>query len=105
MVAEDALRNSLEHAAIVNAEMRVVVHRMGVKPQVERIGFEKVMVDQRNEGIQHTGNGENRCQNDSVSIVLPDAVHFVIFGRQNYKKRRIFACISEVFPIFANVKP
>ena len=35
MVAEDALRNSLEHAAIVNAEMRVVVHRVGVKPQVE----------------------------------------------------------------------
>ena len=66
MVAENALPCIFEHAAIVDAEVRIVVHCMGVKSQIKRISLEKVMVNQGNEAIQHPGDGENRRQGDGV---------------------------------------
>jgi len=71
MVAQDALRRGLEHGAIVDAEMHVVVHRMGVEPQVEGVSLEKVVVDQGNERIQHSGSGEDHRQSEGcISLSL-----------------------------------
>ena len=101
MGAKDALRNSLEHAAIVNAEMGIVIHRMGVKPQVERVGLEEVMVDQRDKGIQHAGKGENRCQSDVLlSFTLGQFLH--IPQPSAWNKVMMFRITSEAFIILSS---
>ena len=46
MGAEDALLCFLEHAAIVDAAMHEVVHRMGVKAQIKSVSLEKIVIDQ-----------------------------------------------------------
>ena len=61
MGTQDALGLAQKHTAIVDAEMRIVVHCMGVKSQVERISLEQVMVDQRDEGIHNGSGGKQRC--------------------------------------------
>ena len=60
MVAEEALRLDFEEGAVIDAEMRVVIKRVRVETQVKRVGFEKVMIDQRNQGIKHRGQHHNR---------------------------------------------
>ena len=68
VIGEDIMWHILEHAAIIDAEMGIVVHRVGIKPQVECISLEKVMVDQRNKTIQYPCKGENRCKSN---VFLP----------------------------------
>ena len=64
--------------------MGILIHEMGVKPQIERVGLEEVVVDQGNEAIHHSGSGENRRQ----SYLVPANRLAVVFhfNWQKYKK-------------------
>ena len=95
MVAQHTTRRTTEDEVVVDAEMGIVIHDVGVEAQVERVGFEEVMVNQRDKGIQHASNGDDRS-NGYLLCLETKAFHF---SRQNYKKRGLF-CLLSVFLLF-----
>ena len=74
MVAEDVLWSSHEHTAVIDAKMHVIIHRVSVEAQIERVGLEKIMIDQRDKGKQDSGDDENRRQSN-VMISLEITRH------------------------------
>ena len=76
MVAQHAARCPAENEIVVDAKVGIVVHDVGIEPQIERIGLEEVMVDQGDEAIQHASKGENRCHRDvSLSLTQRHRLH------------------------------